>query len=84
MGRLKGWRPLAGPPSHTGRAFVFERRADGQRIHTGGLIVWPDKTSWSIRNWTDTRDPLWQLACQLEPTPRRALMLFADLKRPAA
>ena len=76
---LRAWKR----PDPTWRAPVRER-ADGLRVHLGGLIVWPDGSRWSWFNLSDLRDPLWLRAQRLEPTPRRALMLFADLKCPPA
>ena len=63
---------------------VWERPCDGLRVHAGGSIRWADGARWSARRWTDSRDPLWRLACRVEPKGRRALMLYADLRQPAA
>ena len=57
-------------------------RDDGLRVHLGGFINWPDGSRWSINMWTDTQHPLWLLACLMEPTKSRALMLFADMVSP--
>lgn len=72
------WRRLTGPD---GPSPVFERH-DGLRVHLGGLIRWADGTYWSANRFCDTDDLLWKRARALEPKPRRALLLFADLKNP--
>lgn len=78
-GRLAGWKPLPTPSNYDGPAFVFERESDGVRVHVGGLIRWDRFHFWSSESIASDADPIWRLAQKIEPTRRRAIMLFVEL-----
>lgn len=77
--RLTGWKR----PDPTWIAPVRER-CDGMRVHLMGLMTGPDGASWSLFKIPDACDPLWILASRVEPTQRRALLLYANLRWPLA
>lgn len=70
--KLKGrWHRPA-----TWLAPVYER-ADGLRVHVGGLVRLPDGTTVSGHEWPESTR--WVLACRCEPlSRRRAAMLWAS------
>jgi len=70
------WTRLPGPH---GPSPVYES-ATGARVHLGGLIRMADERIFRPFNyWPDTQRPEWRRARTLEPTPRRALMMFAEM-----